>query len=366
MDPVRRRWAGLVVAALVLAACSDTGLSGQVPVTDEPTAPSTPAPTTTLPDSGSAPDPGSGGQVNPAEPDGFLVFENLSTPSSLWTIEANGQGKTELAPVAGQALSDPQISPDGAALAFLATPLPPPAPPGTPPPAAPPKLWVAGTDGSQSRPLTFDSVPDTCFAWAPDGQRLLSATTDPATNTTVARILSIGGETPPEPLSFSGPAGTCPVFLDENLLLFPAPGDGQIAPTPRADAIASAFLDGGAGPELVRLPDCTVGDVRVGPDGQTVALAATCDDPAATGIYTVGDGGVPVIAIPGSTGAFAWSPDAGWLAYTRADPANPLATSEILISRPNGSDARRLVAPPHQAPTWGPLDGGGGASDPRV
>ena len=449
----------VVVAALGwCAACSNTGLAGRVTTTtaaekDPTTAPTT-APSTSPP--GSPGSPGSGGSGGAGgsgadQPDGFLIFQNLETPSTLWSIHADGTAKKQLPAVNGHTLSAPLLSPDGSQLAFEATPIV--AAPGPSPPPQP-KLWVSRSDGTDAHPLAADATADTCAAWSPDGTRLLSSTLDPTTGKTVSRLFTVPpppprppssplSPNPPDPSNPSGGPSTstpntttttsttteppttaatppvspvppvpatpvpidavgmvCPVFLDANTLAYPSASSpappptttppsttpapttpaptGPSAPVPpssttpeppstpaKIDTIISVHLDGSPGETITTIPGCTVTDVRAAPAGGVVAFSASCDDATASGLYLVGPDKQPSIVVPGSSGAFAWSPEAAWLAYSRTDPTNPLATTEVLISHSNGSGPRRLIGPANQAPTWGPLPSGG-ASDRRV
>lgn len=421
----------MVAALACCAACSDTGLAGRVTTTTSAEKGTTTAPTTNpttsepgAPNTPGSPGPGgSGGGTGANQPDGFVVFQNLETPSTLWSVHADGTAKKQLPAVGGQVLTAPLLSPDGSQLAFEATPVVAEADPSPPPQ---PKLWVSRSDGTGAHPLTTDPTSDTCAAWSPDGTQLLSSALDPSTGKTVSRLLAV----PPLPAEPSGPSGSpggpatpgspgsstttttappttpttttppvaptpvpidavglvCPVFLDANTLVYavvPSPPSSPTTPTTpttappattapapmpapaKADTIVSVHLDGSPGETLATIGGCNVTDVRVAPAGGMVAFSATCDDSTANGLYLVGGNKQASVVVPDSSGAFAWSPDAAWLAYSRTDPTNPLATTEILIARSNGSDVRRLIGPANQAPTWGPLPSGG-ASDRRV
>ncbi len=366
--------AGLV-ALLLLAACSDTGLSGKVSTTQPQDSSSTPLTTAPLDSStgGSGSTGGTGGgpggSSGSSGPQGFVVYQDAATPSSLWRVDADGSNRKQLPAVPGQTLTEPLVSPGGQQLAFLATPV---AAPGAP--AGPPKLWTASVDGTRPRPLTPDAVADTCYAWAPDGSSLLSATTDPTSGATTARTVALNGSTPPAPIAGPLPTGACPVFLDQQTIAYvDAPAAATPGgPAPRADRIATVRLDGQPSTASVTLTGCALSDLRGLTGRGVVSFAAACDQADQSGIYLVdlkgstgAPTGQPALVLAGASGPISVSADGGWIAYTRvSDPKDP-GTAEILVTRTDGSQARRLVGPTSLAPTWGPPpDGGGGSGSP--
>lgn len=398
MSPICRRPASAVLALvavllLVVTACSQTGLSGTVTTTaaDSGSTPTTTPgattpPVTTPPDSsgggsgGDGPGGGSGGSGPSSKPAGFVIFQNAATPSSLWVIGVDGSKKEQLPAVAGQTVGLPQVSPGGDRVAFLATP---PAPPGSTTPPGPPKLWLAGIDGKDPHPITADTVADTCYSWTPDGTHILSASTDAAK--TVARLIPTGQAPPttsssttapapsttpasPTTVALDLPAAACPVYVDQNTVAYlgtapPLAG----AAAPRVDRIVTARPDGQPSTlaASTAIDGCTLSDLRANGVSGIVSVAAVCDDAARSGIYLVIEAkdkpATPTLILPGATGPVGWSPDGGWLAYTRSD-LKDLTTSEILITRYDGTQPKRLVGPTTSAPTWGPAAGGGAGS----
>ena len=386
-SPRRRAAAGrrpgrlrVVVAAAALlclvTSCSDTGLAGRVTTTTEANSSSTTVPLTTAPldsgtsggSSGGGSSGGSGGTSGGGsdQPQGFLVYQDASTPTALWTVDADGSNKKQLPAVPGQTLINPQISPNGQQLAFLATPV---TAPGAPAPTGSPKLWVAGVDGKDPHPLTTDAVADTCFAWAQDGNSLLSATTDPVTGKGAARSIPKDPSVPPKALSLDLPGGACPVYIDANTVAYITAVPPLLgAPPPRPDRVATVRLDGQPSTATFTVAGCTISDLRGAAGGGVVSFAAACDQPAQSGIYLAAIGGQstaapqPSLVLPAATGPLAISFDGHWVAYTRiSDPADP-ATAEVLLAKTDGTGTRRLVAPTTSAPTWGPPAGGGSDS----
>lgn len=368
----------LAAAALLclITSCSDTGLAGRVTTTTDAKG-STTVPLTTVPPdpgaSGGSSGGGSGGSGGTSgggsdQPQGFLVYQDASTPSALWTVDADGSNKKQLPAVPGQTLTNPDISPSGDQLAFLATPV---TAPGAATPPGPPKLWLATVDGKDPHPLTTDPVADTCFAWAQDGNSLLSATTDQATGKGAARSIPKGPGTPPTALNLELPGGACPVYIDANTVAYITAVPQLLgAPPPRPDRVATARLDGQPSTATFTVAGCTVSDLRGAAGGGVVSFAAACDQKDQSGIYLAAIGGQstaapqPSLVLPGATGPLAISSDGHWLAYTRvSDPADP-ATAEILLAKTDGTGIRRLLAPTTLAPTWGPPAGGGGSDSP--
>lgn len=111
---------------------------------------------------------GHGGAIEPAwSRDGqWLAYSALDTvfrQSSIWIIQANGEGGRRITSPAEMSAHAPTWSPDGARLAFHAMK----------PRFVPNEdIWIAAVAGGELRQLTSNSASESYPAWSPDGANI--------------------------------------------------------------------------------------------------------------------------------------------------------------------------------------------------
>jgi dipeptidyl aminopeptidase/acylaminoacyl peptidase len=147
--------------------------------------------------------------------DDAVVIDQNYRFTRIWTIDVATKKAAQVIGGAFQA-SDPQWSPDGKLIAYVAHPTP----KADDGPLS--DIWVAGSDGSTPRRLVFNDGPDESPRWSPDGKWIAYSTRAGKTTTEVGQtqlaIISAGGGTPrmvaqvflyqPGPATWSGDGAT--------------------------------------------------------------------------------------------------------------------------------------------------------------
>ncbi|MGH7571981.1 MAG: TolB family protein [Gemmatimonadota bacterium] len=147
--------------------------------------------------------------------------------SGIWSMDLGGGDETSVLSAAGESFRDPDVSPDGAAIAYTHA-----APGGS-------AVEIAAVDGSDARELVGGSGSWSQPRWSPDGRRLVVVGRQGG----AARLYLIdagGGD--PRPLTGADPglSQTDPDWSPDGRRIVYSQGEGQAA------EIAVIDVDGGA------------------------------------------------------------------------------------------------------------------------
>jgi dipeptidyl aminopeptidase/acylaminoacyl peptidase len=227
-------------------------------------------------------------------PDGARVAYVLATPdrdedrvrTAIWVVDVDGAQSRQL--TFGDADSSPRWSPDGRWLAFVATR------PGGP---EAPQVWLLPTAGGEARRLTDVDAGASEPVWSPDGQRIA-----------FLALLGAGEEHAPVVVS----------RLD-----YKADGAGLIAG--RRQHLHVVDVDGGEPTQLTE-GDYSVAFPAWSPEGREVVFAASRQpDPdldLGSALHAISvDGGEPRVITPAGGMAFgpAFTPDGQTVVFVGAD-----------------------------------------------
>lgn len=271
-----------------------------------------------------------------------LVVSDQNSPEEPFSlfrlsVETGERRRLTSPPPQSHGDSQPAVSPDGRALAFvrsLSHPLG--------------DIYIAPADGGEPRPLTFENQVITGLAWSEDGRRIVFSSERGAT-AGAGSLWKIPADRPSFPARLEqvpgvGPRATSPaiarrgrllayqeMFQDSNLWRVPA---------------------GGGTPELVIsstreevLPDYS-------PDGARIAF--TSNRSGNWEIWTANADGSDARQVTSFGGAPAadprWSPDGRLIAFHYRDQGN----SDIYTMTPEGKSIRRLTlaSSVDEAPAW--------------
>lgn len=236
---------------------------------------------------------------------GRIVFVRAFKQDDLWTMNANGSDKRRLTSTGGEDDTSPSWSPDGSEIAF-----------DVQKPVAEQGIWIVGSDGHNAWRLTTGS--DSHPTWSPDGTEIAFARAG-----AIFSVPASGGT--PTQLTFPGSDADGVPYVD----LEPAwsPAGNQILftssrgdPTDTADQL-DLWVINADGSGLRKVTNTPSRDER---------------DPA-------------------------WSPDGQWITYSGEGSFHGASSSQIYVSRANGTDRRILThacgecAFINDDPSWQPL-----------
>lgn len=219
-------------------------------------------------------------------------------------------------------------------------------------------LWEVATDGSQSRPLL--ACPEAACngaAWSPDNSRLVYE----------RRVMLVPGAAPGPPrLWWLDPAtgDTVPIFEDQQALGYGARWSPDsnwlsfVAPSQQGVQVynindnRSFLIPSRMGGLAVWSPQgdgLLVADIQRQEEGFAVHLLRA--DPTSGELTDLSGQNANV-----EDGSPIWSPDGGWIAFTRK-VAGASMGKQIWLMRPDGSEARYLTNETeihHGLPEWSP------------
>lgn len=251
---------------------------------------------------------------------GLIAFVRCCGPETgIYVIRPNGSGERRVFdPVGDDAPLDPSWSPRGIRIAFV--------------PGAPRGLWLMQPAGAKPRPITRGKGDSLFPSWSPDGRRIV----------------------------FSDLQGSRSGVHDLYLVRTDGSGLRRLTRTP-ADEINAAWAPNGGDVVYGRGRDLW----RMRSDGRAQRLlargaSAPSWSPGGTHIAFIRDGDPWVMARNGTRAkrvadlgapqaAVAWSPDGRWLVSA------PLDRGELMLVRPDGTQARPLTSRSgygHSWPSW--------------
>ncbi len=248
--------------------------------------------------------------------------------------------------IALERVSDPQVSPDGANVAFVLTTVDDEAH------AYQSDLWLVGTDAGDALRLTYDPKHDRAPSWSPDSQRIAFLST--RADTSQIFVLDVrGGEARQISDAADGvsaftwsPDGQTLAYLatdprpEDQVLRIEAKDDERVVDHDfRMTHLWTVPLDGG---EPTRLTEgaLTLSDPQWSPAGEWIAVVKrpnpTADDRRLADIVLVPSAGGEIRALYENAGPDTsprWSPDGSRIAFVTRDAA----------LHPHGNGALRVI-----------------------
>lgn len=285
-------------------------------------------------------------------PDGAWVAYTVGTPSSpstpgetrIWMVPTGG-GDPRPMTAEGYSAGSPAWSPDGKYLSFTASR-------GD---SAYTQVWVLDRRMGEGQQLTHEKWGINGYEWSPDGTRLLLSIRDPDPVDTLPAHLK--------------PKSTPPWEVDR--LQFKRDGAGYLTGNQRTHLYVFDLSTG----ETRRLTsgDFDASSPRWSPDGRRVAFVANrTDDPdgnSNTDIWVVSadnaDQGATLVQVttnPGSDSQPAWSPDGEWIAHVTVTEPEIIwyAVSKLALARADGSGEVRILTEALDRNVSGPRFSGDG------
>jgi hypothetical protein len=231
----------------------------------------------------------------------------------------------------------PAVAPDGVTLAALAWA------PGAVELAT--TLVVGTRDGGFDPVLVDDELDMWCVRWFPSGDRLLlTAFVEDAMDPALL-VVGLDGSTS----SVEVPSGRfdCAVPVDESRVVLTYLGMDT-------SLVGAAIVDLETGePEvLAEIVGCLLYGGSLSPAGGEVAVAATCEEPADSGVYVVDvESREAEMVVNAEVGYPAWSPSGEWLVFGVYESPS-VTTSTVWVARRDGSGARQLSDTIGTQPAW--------------
>jgi TolB protein len=219
-------------------------------------------------------------------------------------------------------------------------------------------LWLMAVDGSQpQRLLACPEGVCSGAAWSPDGQRLVYE----------RRVMLTPGAAPGPPRLFwlditSGQS--VPVFEDKQILGYGArwsPDSRWLSyVAPSSQGLQVYNVEDGRN---VLIPSRMGGLAEWHPQGGSLLVSDIQQQKEGFAVHMLRaePGSGQLTDMSGETayvedGSPAWSPDGGWIAFTRK-PAGASMGKQLWLMRPDGSEAHYLTNEPdmhHSLPAWSP------------
>ncbi len=278
--------------------------------------------------------------------------------TDLWLLDRES-GETRRFTTHEAADSQPVWSPDGARLAFLSAR------------SGKPQIYVMDMAGGEARPVTELEEGVSALAWSPDGARLafVSTTLTEAEKTAEEEAKKAKQEAREAPRRVAG--GEVKETAAEEVviesLLFRRDGSPDYRSADRFRHLWVVPLEGADGrpgtPRRLTHGPYHHGEPAWSADGTALYFSATRREDAE---YTLQDTEIYRVALDGADGAEGEtgepvaltdhrggdnqpmvSPDGRWVAYLTSDQGDSPATheqTELMVMRPDGSEARRLSA----------------------
>lgn len=269
-------------------------------------------------------------------PDGEWVAYTVSTPATpdkkgstrIWMVGSSGAGPPIPMTAEGYSASNPEWSPDGQYLSFMASR-------GD---SAETQVWILDRRLGEGQQLTDEKWGINGYEWSPDATRILLTIRDPDPVDTL-----------PE---HKKPEKTPPWEIDR--LQFKRDRVGYLT----GDRHTRLYVFDVATRKTTRITsgDYDAGSPAWSPDGTKVAFVANRtenpDANANTDIWVVGadntDQGATLVQVttnPGGDGQPAWSPDGEWIAHVTSREPEIIwyDVNELAVARADGSGELRVL-----------------------
>jgi hypothetical protein len=332
----RRIVAGLVAGALLIAGCGDDGSDDDGGAPPQPGGTSTEAtsPDETVPPVAyDLPTEDLDGDVE----GGTIVFHGVDGSRHLQAVAASGGPVSELAVDGYDGMGAPAVAPDGETVAALGWA------PGAVELAT--SLLVGTLDGGLEPVLVDDELDMWCVRWFPSGDRLLLTAFVEESMDPELLIVGLDGSTE----SIDAPSGRfdCAVPVDESRAVLTYLGiDTTLVGAALLD------LDTGEAVVLTEIIGCLLYGGSRSPGGDEIAVVATCEDPADSGLYVIDvDSGEAEQVVEAEVGYPAWSPTGEWLVFGVYESPS-VKTSTVWVARRDGTGIRQVSDTIGTQPAW--------------